>query len=766
MSSRQLKKLRKQQDLLDLQKQAPDNEEGTSDEEPAPVKPRASAFAGFAALGDQDEENDSEHDEEEEAPEPATDQPAPPTTDTVAAPKKSKKPKKKKKAKKTEVAPAEEKKNKKSKGGLDEIDLALKELKMTTSPQTDAGSSGRNGYNTTLARLLSINYQHLKVINEMRALFGQDTIDSVRATDEAQEQADRRRGRRNGSQHINLETFLKGLPGQKLADVVLKRNPFIQGKETWPKAAAGGLSMAAVTDERVDPTEFTFTHDKDYAATEVQFYQYVNMMDPMQLVHFIHRNPYHVAGLTQVSKVAKNDQNSALAGDLCERALFTFGRVTLSAFRKKLEQGRARINFARPENRQFWLAGYLYIKSLIQKGTYRTALEWVKLYLSISPKDEYSMLNFAHVLAIRSHQAQWFIDLCNSELFTSDDWDLPMKAYHRQTCVLAKLQLDDVDGARNDLVKGMEELPWLYSALFSAINVDVPRSVWGVQPRDDDDALYTELYIHTTKDLWNFPVIVSLLKEAGNLASKIHPRGLPAAQTVPLSVGRFIYLDNTPSLMGLVPPSMLHASPNYDYDPLPPPLEENVISYPMQEYPWQKNRIGASEGDDAAAVFEEHVARVANELRELGIARRAAQGVAHGVVEGDEIRNLPFEEGDETVGILGVLQQYASMLSPFRMMGGARGEGDEGDEDDENEDGEDWERPLSDDGSISSHLNDDDIVRILLGQQEYVPRAHGHSDDEEEDDDDTPDLEPIPYVADRIEEDDDDDDAPSLRRVD
>ena len=83
---------------------------------------------------------------------------------------------------------------------------------------------------------------------------------------------------------------------------------------------------------------------------------------------------YHVSTLLQVSSVAKQDQNMALAGELCERALFTFGRVTTSTFRQDVEHGRARLDFRRPENRQFWLAGYHFLKSLIRKGTYRTAL--------------------------------------------------------------------------------------------------------------------------------------------------------------------------------------------------------------------------------------------------------------------------------------------------------------------------------------------------------------------------------------------------------
>ena len=581
MSSRQLKKLRQQQELAKIQQLAAADDEELSDVEPEHVKPRAGGFSAFAALGDQDDEGEAE--DEVDDTEPATKEPPKPAPETVTPAKKSKKSKKKKKAKKADEAPLAEDAKAQS-GGLDEIDRALQELNMAPTPGAAANEDSQTSvYSHELAKLLSINTHHLKVLNEMRALFGRETIEAARAEDEAEAQQSRRQ--RQVPQNVDLETFLKGRPGQKMSEVLIRRNPFIQGKDTWPRASAGGLSMEALVPESSNYVEYTFSHDKTYDELEAKFFAYVQLHDPMQIVYFLHKNPYHVSSLIQVSRIAKQDQNSALSADLCERALFTLGRVTLSAFRKRIEQGTARLSFERPENRQFWLAGYHYIKSLLQKGTYRTALEWTKLFISIAPEDQYAMMNWVHVLAIRAHQAQWFIDLCNAEYF--EKWRLHMREYYRQTIVLAKLQSKDVEGAKADLIKGMEELPWLYSSLFSALNLDTPKAVWGVKPRDDNEELYTELYIHTAKDLWNNTQAISLLNEAGNIAQKVDIKSLPKARDVPLSVGRFIYLDNTPALMGLVPKSMLHATPNFDFDPLPPPKELNIFSSDVQKLPWE-----------------------------------------------------------------------------------------------------------------------------------------------------------------------------------
>lgn len=739
MSSRQIKKLQKQKELLKLQELA-GNDEESSEEDVAPPKPRASAFAGFAALGgddgdDSDEKSEQEGEgqeaieeqEEEEAPKPA---PA----------KKNKKPKKKKKAKKVETAPPEEKEDKK-KGGLDEIDLALKELSLKPQPQSAAGHETHANYDVDLARLLSVNFDHLKVINELRAMFGQETIDSVRSQEETQARDDRRRNQRRGHVDVNMEMYLKGRPGEKIPEVVLRKNPFMQGKDFWPRASAGGLKMQAVTDERVEPTEYRFTHDRSYGLLEMQFYSLVDMMDPMRIVHFVHDNPYHVNSLVTTNKVAIRDSNAALAADLLERALFTFGRVTLSSFRKKLERGVARLDFRRPENRQFWLAGYHYIKSLLQKGTYNTALEWTKLFLSLSPDDEYGMLNFTHVLAIYAYESEWFIELCSSSYFNSDEYDLPMKEYYRQSCVLAKLLINDRKGALEDLVHGMETLPWLYSSLCSAVNIDTPRAIWGVQPRNDDDALYTELYIHMAKDLWKKERdAIPLLKEAGSLAKKPDVGSLPPAREVPLSIGRFIYLDNTPELMGLVPPDMLHASPNFDYDPLPPAKDENVFSNEWQEYPWSR------------AEHPEQYAQsggIENLMREAQRAlqqQRAAQGLPAdaqgeaGGLDGGEAEAI----GTEDQGLLGRL---ANMLLPVWMARGGQGQVDEETIEDmvrelAGEDRNPWaEWPEEDDDEA------DDMPDLIPGASpedspEVRPRRGRGGEDDGSDDDDLPPLEP------------------------
>ncbi|KAH8907302.1 hypothetical protein BR93DRAFT_928175 [Coniochaeta sp. PMI_546] len=598
MSSRQLRKLRQQQELLALQKENTERgaESGTDEEEEPPQisRPPKPKFSGFAALAGNDDEDEGDEEENDEAKEPAeTTKQA--SEDPIPVTKNKKPKKKKKKGKKTETVIQDEPSGAPD-NEFDEIDRAIQELNLAkeeSSAKTSTGADSVAQASERVSQLLRINFQHLKVLNEMRRLFGKEAMETAEHEEDTHTNATHgRRQRQPRQQNVDLETFLRGQPGKGIPEVVRRRNPFIEGKSSWPRATAGGLTMTTIGDPKADVVEFAFSHDKAYGQLEAQFFFLVGMHDPTKLIFFLQQYPYHISTLIQVSRVAHQDQNAALAAELCERALFTFGRVTLSSFRKKLEEGKARLSFRRPENRQFWLAGYHYIKNLIRKGTYRTALEWAKLFLSLNHEDPYGALNWIHVLAIRSHEAQWFVDLCDSELLKDQRAELDNAKYIRQTKVLAQLQLGDKPGAKATLREGMEAVPWLYTKLFGAINVDVPPSLWGIMPPNDDEQLFTDLYAHLAADLWNNSEATGLLQEVASSSAKPSPENEAIKTTISLSTARFIYLDGKPDLMSGVPRGMLHATPNFDFDPLPPPQEENIFSDEKQKLPWTTNPRG------------------------------------------------------------------------------------------------------------------------------------------------------------------------------
>lgn len=279
MSSRQLRKLQQQREL-EKGTEAPESEENEDAGAPvAPPKPRPNLFA---ALGGDDEAEDDGEDESDTAHDIS--QLSPP----VSSSKNKKKRQQHKKKKKAKV-PAGDADEGGEGGDEDEIDKAMKELKIN-SRIDDASSThnARNGFRSRMSDLLSINAHHLRAVNEMRSLFGRDVMESANA--EEQQEGSRRR-RAPVQRQVDLETFLREPPGApKLPEVSLRRNVFVQGRDHWPRQSAGGLTMKEVEKSPDGSwTEYAYVHDKEYDSTQVLFFACVQMGDPMRMVHLLKR---------------------------------------------------------------------------------------------------------------------------------------------------------------------------------------------------------------------------------------------------------------------------------------------------------------------------------------------------------------------------------------------------------------------------------------------------------------------------------------------
>lgn len=146
----------------------------------------------------------------------------------------------------------------------------------------------------------------------------------------------------------------------------------------------------------------------------------------------------------------------------------------------------------------------------------------------------------------------------------------------------AALRLRDGVKSRKLLTESMQKVPWLFVRLFKELNLDAPSSIWGIEPRTDAETLFTEMYVLQTKDLWNAPEAVSLLMEVAHTIPKVNIESIMKVSNseMTLDVVRFVYLENIPALMALVPSSLLHKSNNSDSDPIPP--EQSIYSYEAQ----------------------------------------------------------------------------------------------------------------------------------------------------------------------------------------
>ncbi|KAL8681556.1 MAG: hypothetical protein Q9186_002372 [Xanthomendoza sp. 1 TL-2023] len=590
MSSRTLRRLQQEQEQQKQRQNADTESEGDeiSEDEQAKESKVSNAFdmlyqadTGDLVKGDEEEDDDS-HDASE--PEEAgNERPLP----SSSKPKLKQKKKKKKPKKKSEKSTVDKVQGKDS-ADLDEIDLALRSLstQSLTSHHATANASTHESF-PEMYRLLAVDSRNLNASNEMKRLFGSAVLEG----ENEEPGHPRRRGR---VQQLDLGGALAGRNspvsrGQGLAGLALRKNVFIAGKEEWPKATSGGLGMELVEKLNDGTTEYRFVHNTTYQDVQRQFEICVESLDPQRLIHLLQYNPYHISTLLQVSEVAKQQGDHSVSGDLLERALFSFGRSVHSSFITAISEGKARLDFRRPENREFWLASWRYVANLGQRGTWRTSYEWAKLVLSLDPEgDPYCVTINLDQLALRGGQAENFLSLCKCAPFEQ----FSKRPNLRISSALARYRLKDAQGSRARLREVIGEYPYFFTRLFQELSLEhPPKSIWGQKARSSREEFECEVYLNNAKDLWNTPEAISLLVEvAESLEHRPTPKKLN--KDIDLDEARHILLAGNPALIKLLPRTFttMHTTSS---DPLPPP--DNMMTYSAAPSPETTQRVEASD---------------------------------------------------------------------------------------------------------------------------------------------------------------------------
>lgn len=279
----------------------------------------------------------------------------------------------------------------------------------------------------------------------------------------------------------------------------------------------------------------------------------------------------------QVSELANQQTEHSVSGDLLERALFSFGRSVHSSFTTALSEGRARLDFRRPENREFWLAASRYVSSLCQRGTWRTAYEWAKLILSLDPEqDPFRIVWVIDKLALRGGEAAHFLQLRSCH-FYNQRWQRHPNV--RISAALAMYKAKQTSESTAELRIAAKEYPWIFARLFSELNIEhIPNSIWGTQPRSERESLECEIYVHGSRDIWNTQENISFLVKAlgGADIPVLHPRTETDSAPITLNEARHVFLSGVPSLIGLIPQKYT-SMPITSSDPFTPP--NNLASY-------------------------------------------------------------------------------------------------------------------------------------------------------------------------------------------
>ncbi|KIV79313.1 hypothetical protein PV11_06880 [Exophiala sideris] len=603
MSSRALRKLQREQELqrqVDAATKAYEEAEESEEDEaglaPAISKP-VNAFDMLEGI--EDEEEESEPEQPQSRPLPSTSEPSALDNARSAPTPSSKSRKKKKKAKgkskgkgnATESTPREE-------ASGDEVDRALRELaaKNSNGQGLPADSQESSTWERAATKLLAIDEKNLNPVNEMKSLFGNIALEGQESRSSPRNQRRREQNQQGG---VDLATALTGRycvasKGKELGALAHRRNVFVQGREEWPLATSGGLSMENIPDPDSFEKKYNVVHNNLYQETQAHFRMVVESMDPQRMIGLLSMYPYHIATLLQVSEIAKHQGDHAVCGDLIERALFSFGKSVHSSFPASLRNGIARVPFDKPANRELYLAIWRYIKNLEMRGTWRTAFEWAKILLQLNTlTDPYGVTLMIDQLALRGRQHAQLIALCSDEGY-GPAWDFLSNI--QISLALAYQKSGKPREARKQLAIAIHKYPYILSALASALDISpLPKSLWAKLPSTDAEKLHTELYVTRAKDLWNTPETISLLVEVAETLS--HYRAdIAAAPPAPklevsLEEARHVMLLEIPALIALLPRRFTNMRTSSS-DVLPPPdsLSDFVARAPGESQ-WGDNTM-------------------------------------------------------------------------------------------------------------------------------------------------------------------------------
>lgn len=599
MAPRALRKLQRQQELqrqVDAAKKAYEEaEESTDGEEEeqgqtVTISRPANAFDMLDGVGDDEEESETEQPQSKPQPSAsAFEDETSARVDSVAPTTSSKSRKKKKKAKgkgKSKTNATDSPQREEESG--DEVDRALKELaaKNSKGKGTPSDSQEHSNWEKAATTLLAIDEKNLNPVNEMKSLFGNIALEGQESRSSSRNQRRREQNQQGG---VDLATALTGRycvasKGKELGALAHRRNVFVQGKEEWPLATSGGLSMEHIRDPDSFEKNYNIVHNNLYQETQAHFRMVVESMDPQRMIGLLSMYPYHIATLLQVSEIAKHQGDHAVSGDLIERALFSFGKSVHSSFPASLRSGIARVPFDKPANRELYLAIWRYIKNLEMRGTWRTAFEWAKILLQLNTlTDPYGVTLMIDQLALRGRQHSQLIALCSDDGY-GPAWDFLPNI--QISLALAYQRSGKPRESRRQLAIAIHKYPYILSALASALDISpLPKSLWAKLPSTDAEKLHTQLYVTRAKDLWNTPETISLLVEVAETLPH-YSADIAAAPPAPklevsLEEARHVMLLEIPALIALLPRRFTSMRTSSS-DVLPPPdsLSEFVSRAP------------------------------------------------------------------------------------------------------------------------------------------------------------------------------------------
>jgi Transcriptional repressor TCF25 len=174
--------------------------------------------------------------------------------------------------------------------------------------------------------------------------------------------------------------------------------------------------------------------------------------------------------------------------------------------------------------------------------------------------------------AMKAREYQYLVDLRDSPDWIDETGYLLNIHY---TAALAQYSLEkdqktSHEGSTASLGAAIRRFPWLIAPLFFALKLSFPADFPPTAPRSALQALYVDLYLHRSKDLWSIPEISTWLVRTATTVGPQISDGEPTSDArIPLNVARHLYVMNVPGLMSHIPREYLSGA-QMAIDPLPP----------------------------------------------------------------------------------------------------------------------------------------------------------------------------------------------------
>lgn len=206
--------------------------------------------------------------------------------------------------------------------------------------------------------------------------------------------------------------FKEERKSKKKAKRNFKKLMLTPDKTDWPL----NLDHLLVMEKVPDPVKnlFYFDMTKKYSNLQPEYLSCVESNDPNAIAGFLQKYPFHVEALFQLVLVYQMQGNFEQVGSLLERMLYSFQLSFHHQF-SPIGSDIAMDISLNQFNKIFYKGLFTNVDCLGRKGCARTALEFVKFILALSPQeDPLGCLFLVDYYSIRSRKLSYFLEFTDN----------------------------------------------------------------------------------------------------------------------------------------------------------------------------------------------------------------------------------------------------------------------------------------------------------------------------------------------------------------